>query len=124
MAKPFALRELLARVRMRASEAGEHEAGDATTRLRVGTVAIDLLRHAVSVDGQPVELSPREFRLLEYLVRHQARVCTRDELMAEVWGYSPGPGSNVVDVTMRRLRAKLGSSDVIETVRNVGYCVG
>jgi DNA-binding response OmpR family regulator len=93
--------------------------------VRVGRLELDPMRRRVTVDSEPVELSPREFRVLEYLVRNQSRVCTRDELLQEVWGYDPAhSGSNVIDVTMRRLRAKLGMADVIETVRNVGYCVG
>jgi len=67
-----------------------------------------------------VTLSEREFLLLEHLMRRDGEVCTRQRLLADVWGYSFDPGSNVVDVCVGRLRAKLGA-DVIETVRNVGY---
>jgi two-component system, OmpR family, response regulator len=122
VAKPFALRELLARIRMRASEGTDNVTVEST--MKVGTVVVDLIRHHASVNGVRVELSPREFRVLEYLMRNRTRVCSRDEILTEVWGYRPGPGSNVVDVTVRRLRSKLGQADVVDTVRHVGYCVG
>jgi DNA-binding response OmpR family regulator len=70
--------------------------------------------------GGPVSLSEREFLLLEYLMRRDGEVCTRERLLQDVWGYSFDPGSNVVDVCVDRLRSKLGGG-LIETVRNVGY---
>jgi DNA-binding response OmpR family regulator len=74
------------------------------------------------VDGGdgPVGLSNREFLLLQHLMRNAAAVCTREELLSAVWGFSFDPGTNVVDVYVRRLRSKLGG-DAVETIRNVGY---
>ena len=83
-------------------------------------MTLDLTRRIVEVDGRRVTLSEREFLLLEHLMRREGDVCTRQRLLADFWGYSFDPGSNVVDVCVGRLRAKLGT-DVIETVRSVGY---
>jgi DNA-binding response OmpR family regulator len=88
--------------------------------LRVRGVTLDLTRRVANSGDGPVALSEREFLLLENLMRRDGDVCTRQRLLADVWGYSFDPGSNVVDVCVGRLRAKLGA-DVIETVRNVGY---
>jgi len=81
---------------------------------------LDLQRRVLLVEGQEVSLSHREFILMGHLMRRAGEVCTRDELLADVWGYSCDPGSNVVDVCVRRLRSKL-ERGAIETVRNVGY---
>jgi DNA-binding response OmpR family regulator len=115
--KPFALAELLARVRARLRQP---EAPAAPRILTVGGITLDLLRRVVDAGMGPVGLSEREFLLLQHLMRKAGEVCTREELLAGVWGYSFDPGSNVVDVYVGRLRSKLGA-DVIETVRNVGY---
>jgi DNA-binding response OmpR family regulator len=88
--------------------------------LRLRGLTLDLTRRVANSGDGPVSLSEREFLLLEYLMRSEGDVCTRQRLLADVWGYSFDPGSNVVDVCVGRLRAKLGP-DVIETVRNVGY---
>jgi DNA-binding response OmpR family regulator len=88
--------------------------------LRAGGVTLDLTRRVAEAGGRRVTLSEREFLLLEHLMRQEGEVCTRQRLLADVWDYSFDPGSNVVDVCVGRLRAKLGG-DVIETVRNVGY---
>ncbi len=115
--KPFALAELLARVRARLRQP---EAPAAPRLLAAGRVNLDLLRRVADAGSGPVNLSEREFLLLQYLMRKAGEVCTREELLADVWGYSFDPGSNVVDVYVGRLRSKLGS-ELIETVRNVGY---
>src|SRR6266542_895438 len=115
--KPFALAELLARGRARLCQP---EAPAATRLLAAGRVSLDLLRRVADADSGPVNLSEREFLVLQYLMRKAGEVCTREELLADVWGYSFDPGSNVVDVYVGRLRSKLGS-ELIETVRNVGY---
>lgn len=81
---------------------------------------LDLQRRVLRADDQEVSLSHREFILMGHLMRRAGEVCTRDELLADVWGYSCDPGSNVVDVCVRRLRSKL-EREAIETVRNVGY---
>jgi DNA-binding response OmpR family regulator len=117
LAKPFALAELVARVwaRMR-DPTGSQEAG----LIRAGSVTLDSQRRTVDLGAGPIDLSSREFLLLKHLATHGGVVCTRAELLAEVWGYSFDPGTNVVDVCIRRLRTKLGR-DVIETVRHAGY---
>jgi two-component system OmpR family response regulator len=115
--KPFALAELVARVRARLRQ----PEAPATPRLvTVGRVTLDLLRRVADAGDGPIGLSEREFLLLQHLMRKADEVCSREELLAEVWGYSFDPGSNVVDVYVGRLRSKLGA-ELIETVRNVGY---
>ncbi|HEY0693826.1 MAG TPA: response regulator transcription factor [Kribbella sp.] len=117
LAKPFAIRELLARVRSRLQE-------DTSKRrkqtLRVGNLVLDQQARLLLVDGEPTPLSKREFLLLVHLMRNPDAVCSRQELLSEVWGYDFDPTTNVVDVCIRRLRAKL-RSDLILTVRSVGY---
>lgn len=116
--KPFALAELIARIRTRVRQ----PRGAAAARfLEGGLLTLDLHRRAVLTNGTRIELSTREFLLLEYLMRKDGDVCSRKELLASVWGVTFDPGTNVVDVYVRRLRSKLGNG-VIETVRNVGYC--
>jgi two-component system copper resistance phosphate regulon response regulator CusR len=116
--KPFVLAELIARIRTRV----RHAKTVAGTRfLDSGPLRLDLHRRVALTDGRRVELSTREFLLLEYLMRKDGDVCTREELLASVWGFTFDPGTNVVDVYVRRLRSKLGD-EVIETIRNVGYC--
>jgi two-component system OmpR family response regulator len=117
LSKPFSLAELVARIRARLRQPA---AGPQQRVLRVRGVALDLTRRVADAGAGAATLSEREFLLLEYLMRRDGEVCTRQRLLADVWGYSFDPGSNVVDVCVGRLRAKLGS-DVIETVRNVGY---
>ncbi|UQX88807.1 response regulator transcription factor [Jatrophihabitans telluris] len=118
LAKPFAIAELLERVKRRAEEPS---ITTMTRWLDVGRVRLDLQRREIMIDDRTMPLSEREFILLDHLMRHANQVCTRGELLADVWGYSFDPGSNVVDVCIRRLRNKL-QPDLIETVRNVGYC--
>jgi two-component system, OmpR family, response regulator len=119
LAKPFALAELLARVDTRLAE---HPTPQPATRwLKVGGVELDLQRRVLHAGGRRSPLSQREFLLLGHLMRRADEVCTRDELLADVWGLCFDPRSNVVDVYVRRLRSKL-AQEHIETVRNVGYC--
>lgn len=119
LAKPFAIAELLARVDARL---GAPEAPSRPGRwLKVGPVELDLHRRMLHLDGRRTALSEREFLLLGHLMRRADEVCTRDELLADVWGLCFDPRSNVVDVYVRRLRSKL-AQEHIETVRNVGYC--
>lgn len=115
--KPFALAELVARVRARLRQT---DGPPPDRMLRAGAVTLDLMRRVAENGRGAVRLSEREFLLLQFLMRRAGQVCTRDELLGEVWGYSFDPGSNIVDVYIGRLRAKLGS-ELIETVRNVGY---
>jgi DNA-binding response OmpR family regulator len=119
LAKPFAIRELTARVRSRLRSARPAAAPDHL--LRAGGITLDLRTRRLSVDGGQTEmLSQREFLLLMHLMNNVDAVCTRAELLSAVWGYNFDPATNVVDVYVGRLRAKL-RKDVIQTVRNVGY---
>ncbi|TKA10267.1 response regulator transcription factor [Actinacidiphila oryziradicis] len=117
LGKPFATAELVERVRtrLRAPAASIFQRW-----LHVGEVTLDLERQALSLDGRDVPLSHREFMLLGHLMRRAGEVCSRRELLASVWGYADDLGSNVVDVTVRRIRGKV-PRPVIATVRNVGY---
>jgi DNA-binding response OmpR family regulator len=90
------------------------------TQLMHGTVTMDLRRRQVHVEGRSVELSAREFNLLEAFLRRPGEAISREELLSQVWGYGHSPGSNVVDVYVGYLRRKLGN-DLIATVRGVGY---
>lgn len=116
LAKPFAVAELVARVRARLRP----EPSAAAEWLQVGDLRLDLRRHTLFAAERTISLSQREFKLLCHLMQRAGEVCTREELLADVWGYTFDPGSNVVDVYVRRLRSKLRLQR-IETVRNVGY---
>jgi two-component system OmpR family response regulator len=119
LTKPFAFSELLARVQAlirRATRAPE------ATRLAAGEVQLDLVTREVLVGGRSVELQPREFTLLEYLLRHVGRPVTKTMILEHVWDYSFDPQTNVVDVLVHRLRAKVDPEHRrIETMRGVGY---
>jgi DNA-binding response OmpR family regulator len=117
LAKPFAVRELRARVNSRLSAP---RPGHSTQVHQVGDLRLDRTRHRLSVGDRAVDLTPRELLLMEHLMSRPGEVCTREELLTEVWGYAFDPGSNVIDVTVGRLRSKVGD-EVIETVRHVGY---
>jgi two-component system OmpR family response regulator len=119
VAKPFALAELLARVRARLRGNGSYESAKT---MSVGGISLDLRRRAADVGAGPVPVSGREFLLLQHLMSRAGEVCSREEILADVWGCSFDPGTNVVDVYIGRLRSKIGAM-TIETVRNVGYCV-
>ena len=118
LAKPFAVAELIARVRVRVSEP---QPAVVRRWLNVGAVALDLQRRVATVDGRTIELSQREFVLLNHLMQRAGQVCLREDLLADVWGYTFNTSSNVLDVYIRRLRTKL-DPNCIETVRNAGYC--
>jgi DNA-binding response OmpR family regulator len=117
--KPFAVAELLARVRSRLRDASNEDRA-ATEELQCGTLRLDLRTRRLHSSTRHVELSQREFALMQHLMRNAGSVCSRAELLSEVWGYAFDPGSNVVDVTIARLRSKIKDLR-IETVRNVGY---
>jgi DNA-binding response OmpR family regulator len=119
LAKPFAVRELVARVRTRL----RHQDQATQPRreiLRVGSISLDVQARTILVDDRTVVLSQREFLLLRHLMCRANTVCSREELLSEVWGYAFDPSTNVVDVCIARLRHKL-HGDMIRTVRNVGY---
>ena len=116
--KPFSLDELLARVRVHVR--GPHVVEDEHV-VSAGTVVLDLARRQARIGELVTDLSDREFRLLHHLLLHAGEVISRERLLAEVWGYGFDPGSNVVDVCVRRLRQKLGPEAPIETIRHAGY---
>jgi two-component system, OmpR family, response regulator len=116
LTKPFRFEELLARIRARLRDDGTAE----QTVITAGGVVLDLRSRRVKVGGEVVELTAREFAMLEVLMRHQGQVLAREQLLSHVWGYDYDPGSNVVDVYVGYLRRKLGG-ELIETVRGVGY---
>ncbi len=119
LAKPFSLDELIARVRVQLRrQDSKREVGKV---LQAGGLTLDLARRQASVEGNIAALSDREFHLLHHLLEHSGEVVSRQRLLAEVWGYHFEPGSNVVDVCVRRLRKKLGPNASIETVRHAGY---
>ena len=114
--KPFRFEELLARVRARLRDERSVE----PTVLRAGEMTLDLRTRRASTDGHTIDLTAREFTMLEVLIRHAGQVLSREQLLSHVWGYDYDPGSNVVDVYVGYLRKKLGP-DSIETVRGMGY---
>ena len=115
--KPFAFEELLARVRLRLRGGG---APPDDPELNAGGVTLNLLTRRLLVDGESIDLTAREFALAEYLMRHADQVVSREQLLSGVWGLDFSPGTNVVNVYIRYLRAKVGE-DRIETVRGAGY---
>jgi two-component system copper resistance phosphate regulon response regulator CusR len=117
--KPFALDELIARIRAQLRHSQPTAAEGAV--LRAGALVLDLARRRAKIGGSVADLSDREFRLLHQLVLHSGEVISRERLLSEVWGYHFDPQSNVVDVCIRRLRKKLGPEAPIETVRHAGY---
>ena len=116
--KPFSLDELIARIRV---QLRRHVPGDGNV-LEVGRLRLDLARRQALLGDRVADLSDREFRLLHHLVLHAGEVVSRERLLSEIWGYHFDPGSNVVDVCIRRLRKKLGA-EAVETVRHAGYRV-
>ncbi|MGO1319480.1 MAG: response regulator transcription factor [Galactobacter sp.] len=117
MAKPFRFEELLARVRLRLRE---KPAASEPTTLNAAGIELDLRTRVAQVDGRSLELSSREFSLLAAFMRHPGQVLSRQQLLSQVWGFEFDPGSNVVDVYVRYLRAKVGAQR-IKTVRGAGY---
>lgn len=121
--KPFDARELLLRVQslLRRTKSA---AAKPSTRLAAGDLLLDIERHQVSSGGKEIDLTATEFKLLRLLLERKGRVQTREELLAEVWNYSPDLETRTVDTHVRRLREKLGAGgEVIETIRGVGYRV-
>ena len=123
LVKPYAFAELLARV----EALGRRRApASAETVLRVGELKMDLLARTVTRGGARIELQPREFSLLEYLMRHAEHVVTRTMLLENVWEYHFDPQTNVIDVHISRLRAKIDKgfeAPLLHTVRGAGYSI-
>ncbi len=123
LAKPYAFSELLARVE---ALARRRRPGEAETVYRVGDLELDRLGHTVTRAGQNVPLQPREFRLLEYLMKNAGQVVTRTMLLENVWDYHFDPQTNVIDVHISRLRGKIDKgfeTPLLHTVRGAGYMI-
>lgn len=126
--KPFAFSELLARLRLLIARAAPGPTGGTPeTQLRCADLEMNLLSRKVTRGGKRIDLQPREFRLLEYLLRHQDQVVTRTMMLEGVWEYHFDPGTNVVDVHVSRLRRKVDDGfdrQLVHTVRGAGYMLG
>jgi len=123
LVKPFAFSELLARLEALLRRGA---ASTTTTKLRVADLELDLLTRTVKRRDKPIEVLPREFRLLEYLMRNAGHVVTRTMLLEHVWDYHFDPQTNVIDVHVSRLRQKIDKSfdsPLLHTVRGAGYCL-
>lgn len=123
LVKPFSFTELMARANalMRRPPLASHE-----TVLRVDDLELDVARRSVTRAGRKIELQPREFLLLEYLMRHTGRVVTRTMVLEHVWDFNFDPTTNIVDTHISRLRAKVGrpgEPELIQTVRGAGYMI-
>ena len=120
LSKPFALAELVARVRALERRGRESP----LTTLRIADLSMDTVHRRVQRGGATIQLTPREFRLLEFLLRTPGRVCARMAIVEAVWDYDFDPGTNLVDVYMKRLREKIDADwddKLLHTVRGVGY---
>jgi len=123
LTKPYAFSELLARLEALARRARPEQA---ETRLQVADLQLDIMTRRVTRGGRPIRLQPREFRLLEYLMRHAGQVVTRTMLLEHVWDYHFDPQTNVIDVHISRLRAKVDKdypTPLLHTARGAGYCI-
>jgi two-component system, OmpR family, response regulator len=123
LAKPYSFSELLARIEALARRVAP-QASDTT--YKVGDLELDRLAHSVTRGGQDIPLQPREFRLLEYLMRHAGQVVTRTMLLENVWDYHFDPQTNVIDVHVSRLRSKIDKGfdkPLLHTVRGAGYMI-
>jgi two-component system, OmpR family, response regulator len=123
LAKPYSFSELLARIEALARRVGP-QASDTT--YKVGDLELDRLAHSVTRGGQDIPLQPREFRLLEYLMRHAGQGVTRTMLLENVWDYHFDPQTNVIDVHVSRLRSKIDKGfdkPLLHTVRGAGYMI-
>lgn len=123
LVKPFAFSELIARLEALMRRQSP-ESGGEVTRLVVGNLEMDLLGRNVRREGKTIDLQPREFALLEFLMRHAGQVVTRTMLLENVWDYNFDPQTNVIDVHISRLRQKIDrgfSGEMLQTVRGAGY---
>ena len=128
LTKPFAFPELLARLEALIRRAAPSTNSSLDSRqLKLADLTLDLLTRKAERAGQPITLQPREFKLLEYLVRNQGQVVTRTMLLESVWDFHFDPGTNVIDVQISRLRNKIDkghNTPLVHTVRGVGYRFG
>ncbi|MEN9872819.1 MAG: hypothetical protein RL450_754, partial [Actinomycetota bacterium] len=116
--KPFAFEELLVRVKSRLKRPASQPIQ--SQQLTVGSLALDLLERKAVLAGNEIELTTKEFEVLEYFMKHPGQTLSREQILSGVWTYDFDPGTNVVDVYVRYLRQKLGA-DLIVTVRGSGY---
>ncbi|GAA3911428.1 response regulator transcription factor [Litoribacillus peritrichatus] len=124
LVKPFALAELLARVEILGRRSQPIVAGAQETRIQLKNLTLDMLAHTLTIADQEIEIQPKEFKLLRYLLEHQEQVVSRTMLFEAVWDYQFDPQTNVIDVHVARLRKKLTEANAlveITTVRGVGY---
>jgi DNA-binding response OmpR family regulator len=122
LAKPFVIAELVARVRALGRRAGDSR----SAVLRVGDLSLDTISHQAERGGTKIELTIREYRLLEFLMRSAGRICGRMAILEKVWDYDFDPGSNLVDVNVMRLREKIDENfepKLLHTVRGLGYVI-
>jgi two-component system OmpR family response regulator len=123
LTKPYAFSELLARIEVLARRSSPSEAA---TNFSVGSLSLDRLSRKVERDGETILLQPREFRLLEYLMKNAGKVVTRTMLLENVWDYHFDPQTNVIDVHMSRLRSKIDrghATSLLHTIRGAGYMI-
>jgi two-component system OmpR family response regulator len=123
LTKPYAFAELLARLD---ALVRRRDPGSVKTKVAVGDLELDLLSRTAKRSGSAIELQPREFRLLEYLMRHAGQIVTRTMLLENVWEYHFDPQTNVIDVHISRLRAKIDKgfeAPLLHTVRGAGYMI-
>ena len=121
LVKPYAFAELIARVE---ALARRHETGSVQTVLKVGELEMDLIHRSVHRQGKEIDLQPREFQLLEFMMRHAGQSVTRTMLLEKVWEYHFDPQTNVIDVHISRLRSKIDKGferPMLQTVRGAGY---
>ena len=126
MTKPFAIQELFARIRNALRKSGRNDGVAKGDSYRVGDLVLYPNTYEVEVSGEPVQLTRREYDLLEFMIRNKRTVLTRDQILEQVWGYDYSGDTNVVDVYIRYLRAKLDdrfNKKYIYTVRGVGYVI-
>lgn len=124
LVKPFALAELLARVEILGRRSQPIAASAQETRIQLKNLTLDMLAHTLTIADQEIEIQPKEFKLLRYLLEHQSQVVSRTMLFEAVWDYQFDPQTNVIDVHVARLRKKLTEANAlveITTVRGVGY---
>lgn len=120
LVKPFVMRELLARLRALLRRQQPYRNG----RLEIGDLIVDPVTHSVEREGRPIELTPREFALLEYMMYHPNQVVTREMIEQHIWNYDFECESNVIDVYVRRLRRKIDdpfATKLLTTIRGIGY---
>ena len=125
LVKPFAFSELLARIEVMQRRTSQQNQGDTTT-LCVADLTMDLLGRKIKRGDQAIDLQDREFKLLEYLIRHKGQVVTRTMLLENVWDYNFDPQTNVIDVHISRLRQKIDKNfdiSLIRTIRGAGYII-